>query len=124
MRTRYVALAAAAIFAAGSAFAEPVKVKTKSGTLVGEQSDGVKAFKGVPYAQPPVGMLRWAPPRVTSWTGDRPATQFTLPCSQPVNADGKPNGAGVTGGSQEDCLHLNVWAPANAKNAPVMLWLQ
>src|SRR5262245_44919472 len=91
------------------------RVATKSGVLVGETVAGVSSFKGVPFAQPPVGALRWAAPRPVSWSGEREAKTFALPCPQPVNADGRPNGAGVVGGSKEDCLYLNVWAPANAR---------
>lgn len=118
---RALAMALVAL-AAQSAYAAP-KVVTTSGALVGEQTNGVNVFKGVPYAQPPVGALRWAPPQPVKWSGERAATSFALPCLQPMRPDGKPNGAGVTGDSKEDCLYLNVWAPANAKNAPVMLWL-
>lgn len=118
---RSLALVIAALFAP-TAIAAP-KVTTSSGVLVGEQMNGVNVFKGVPYAQPPVGALRWAPPQPIKWSGERAATSFALPCLQPMRPDGKPNGAGVTGDSQEDCLYLNVWAPANAKKAPVMLWL-
>lgn len=103
--------------------AETVKVKTRSGVLVGETSGEVNVFKGVPYAAPPVGALRWAAPQPVIWVGEKQATQFALPCLQPTNADGRPNGAGVTGASKEDCLYLNVWAPSNAKKAPIMLWL-
>jgi para-nitrobenzyl esterase len=95
------------------------KVVTSGGTIVGETVNGVNVFKGVPYAQPPIGALRWAPPQPISWNGERAATTFALPCLQPMRPDGKPNGAGVTGDSSEDCLYLNVWAPANANNAPV-----
>jgi para-nitrobenzyl esterase len=111
-----------AAFVGHAAVAAPT-VMTSSGALVGEQANGVNVFKGVPYAQPPIGALRWAPPQPIKWSGERAATSFALPCLQPMRPDGKPNGAGVTGNSQEDCLYLNVWAPATAKNAPVMLWL-
>jgi para-nitrobenzyl esterase len=61
---------------------------------------------------------------VEKWTVDRAATQFRLPCPQPTNPDGKTsNGGGVSGPTSEDCLYLNVHAPANARNAPVMVWL-
>jgi para-nitrobenzyl esterase len=109
--------------AATPAFTQTVKATTKAGVLVGGVEDGVKVFKGVPYAQPPVGPLRWRAPQPIRWTGERLATEFALPCLQPTNADGRPNGAGVTGASKEDCLYLNVWAPANARKAPIMLWL-
>lgn len=112
-----------ALAMAGAAQAEPAKVRIDSGTLVGTVEDGVASFKGVPYAKPPVGELRWRSPQPISWTGERDATRFALPCPQPTNADGRANGGGVSGPTSEDCLYLNVWAPKDAKNAPVMLWL-
>lgn len=84
--------------------------------------NGVRTFKGVPFAQPPVGPLRWAPPQAITWTGDRDATKFQLPCPQPIPASGS-NGGGVSGDTSEDCLTLNVFAPEGVRNAPVMLWL-
>lgn len=102
----------------------PRDVRTSSGILVGETANGTSVFKGVPYARPPVGALRWAPPQPASWTGVRDAKAFGAPCLQPTNADGTtPNGGGVAGPTSEDCLYLNIWAPADARNAPVMLWL-
>ena len=105
--------------------AEPFKMKIDSGVIVGQTDGAVKSFKGVPFAKPPVGALRWTPPQVPDkWSGERDATQFALPCVQPTNADGKtPNGGGVWGKTSEDCLYLNVFAPAGASKAPVMLWL-
>lgn len=118
-------LLATSVLLCGAAVAAPVKVSVDSGALVGESHDGVNSFKGVPFAKPPVGALRWAPPqKMDKWQGDRDATQFKLACPQPTNPDGKtPNGGGVVGATSEDCLYLNVHAPANAKNAPVMVWL-
>lgn len=102
----------------------PLDVRTTSGALAGETTGGVSTFKGVPYAKPPVGDLRWAPPQAMSWTGVRDATPFGAPCLQPTNPDGvTPNGGGVAGASSEDCLYLNIWAPAAARNAPIMVWL-
>lgn len=91
--------------------------------LIGTQSDGVGAYIGVPYAKPPVGDLRWAPPQLMPWPTLQLANRPGLPCLQPTPADGRPNGGGVSGASSEDCLYLNIWTPANAKNAPIMLWL-
>lgn len=116
-------LAGLLALAAGTAAAEPVKLKVDSGTLVGSSDGAVESFKGVPFAKPPVGDLRWKPPQRISWTGERDATKFALPCPQPVNANGTANGGGVSGPTSEDCLYLNVWAPKNARNAPIMLWL-
>jgi para-nitrobenzyl esterase len=101
------------------------KVTIDAGSLVGSSADGVNTFKGVPFANPPVGKLRWQPPQTPDrWTAERDATKFQLPCVQPTNPDGKtPNGGGIWGKTSEDCLYLNVFAPANAKGAPVMVWL-
>jgi para-nitrobenzyl esterase len=120
-----LAVVVIAMLGATSALTEPVKVTVESGTLVGEVTDGVTSFRSIPYAKPPIGPLRWQPPqKVEKWTVDRAATQFRLPCPQPTNPDGKTsNGGGVSGPTSEDCLYLNVHAPANARNAPVMVWL-
>ncbi|MEZ6031343.1 MAG: carboxylesterase family protein [Hyphomonadaceae bacterium] len=96
-----------------------------SGTLVGVVKNGVERYLGVPFAKPPVGPLRWEPPQKPEpWAGELRATDYKLPCYQETNPDGvTPNGGGVSGPSSEDCLYLNVYAPANAKgDAPVMLW--
>lgn len=103
----------------------PVKVKIESGVLVGETRDGVNVFRGVPYAKPPIGELRWkAAQAPDNWPGERAATAHEPPCPQPVNIDGKTaNGGGVVGVQSEDCLYLSIYAPARANRAPVVLWL-
>lgn len=103
----------------------PVKATIDSGVLVGESQDGVNVFRGVPFAKPPVGALRWKPPvKPDKWPGERAAVAFEPPCPQPVNIDQKTaNGGGVAGVQSEDCLYLNVYAPANAEKAPVVIWL-
>lgn len=103
-------------------FANPVKVETNSGILVGDSNGKINIFKGVPFAQPPVGDLRWQPPQPIRWEGEKLANEYSLPCLQQT-ISGRANGGGVTGDSSEDCLTLNIWAPANANNAPVMLWI-
>jgi para-nitrobenzyl esterase len=121
---RLVALAATLCAAAALADG-PATVTIDSGKLVGSAANGVNTFKGIPYAKPPVGALRWQPPQVpAAWDGVRDATKFQLPCVQPTEADGKsPNGGGVWGTTVEDCLYLNVFTPVKAKSAPVMVWL-
>jgi para-nitrobenzyl esterase len=119
------ALATAAVAQTADTKPENVKVKIDAGTLVGETRDGVNVFRGVPFAKAPVGELRWkAPVKADAWAGDRYAVAFEPPCPQPVNLDQKTsNGGGVSGVQSEDCLYLNVYAPANASNAPVVVWL-
>jgi para-nitrobenzyl esterase len=97
-------------------------VRVQSGPIVGVTADGVSTFKGIPYARPPVGPLRWAPPVASSaWSAPREATAFGAACPQPRIGD-PLQGAG-TGPIGEDCLTLNVWAPTNARKAPVMVWI-
>jgi para-nitrobenzyl esterase len=102
-----------------------VKATIDTGVLVGETGDGVNIFRGVPFAKPPVGALRWkAPQKADAWPGERAAVANEAPCPQPVNPDGKTaNGGGVSGVQSEDCLYLTVYAPANANKAPVVVWL-
>jgi para-nitrobenzyl esterase len=100
------------------------QVRLDSGPVRGQAQDGVIAFKGIPYAQPPVGALRWrAPQRVTPWPTPRDATRFGADCMQkPFGGDAAP--LGVT--PSEDCLYVNVWKPVAAHAAtalPVMVWL-
>ncbi|MGI9169855.1 MAG: carboxylesterase family protein, partial [Caulobacteraceae bacterium] len=102
----------------------PAKATIDSGVLVGTQRGDVRSFKGIPYVAAPLGPLRWAPPGpATAWKGERAADRYGSICPQPVNADGSPNLGGAFGPTSEDCLFLNVWAPAGAKRAPVMVWL-
>ncbi|MAP94723.1 MAG: carboxylesterase [Ponticaulis sp.] len=100
-------------------------VETPKGTLVGEKVGDVNVFRGVPFAQPPVGDLRWKPPQpVEAWDGVKTAIEFQAPCQQPQLQDpSEPNGGGVVGVKSEDCLYLQVYAPANAEKAPVVLWM-
>lgn len=101
-----------------SAQAQAPVVHTSLGDLSGSTADGVRAFKGVPFALPPVGDLRWKPPvAAKAWSGPRDATQFGADCMQ------KPRPGSRAPGISEDCLTLNVWTPASAKRLPVMVWV-
>ncbi|MGW4489290.1 carboxylesterase/lipase family protein [Amycolatopsis sp. NPDC004368] len=92
-------------------------VQTRAGAVRGEVRDGVAYHLGVPYAEPPVGELRFRPPRpVASWTGVRDATRFAARAPQP-----EVTGRGFTG--EEDCLHVNVYAPAAPGPHPVLVWI-
>lgn len=104
----------------------PPMVLIGRGALIGREADkggvAVESFKGVPYARPPVGPLRWRPPvPAEAWTGPRDAGQVGAICIQPpANGD---NGVGPLPMS-EDCLTLNVWAPKERDHPlPVMVWV-
>jgi para-nitrobenzyl esterase len=123
--------------------ARPQHVDTKgplvhpaSGMLEGTMSGEIAVFKGIPFAQPPVGPLRWRPPQpIAPWSGIRDATKSSCPCMQSlkgVDSFVEPLAAsyGVAYSPQqldpsEDCLYLNVWTPQlqPAKHLPVMVWL-
>jgi para-nitrobenzyl esterase len=102
-------------------------VWTTSGTVVGVGEPclgSVVAFKNIPYAAPPVGPLRWRPPQpAPRWSGERDATAYGPACPQVVYPDGRYNGGGYVGPTSEDCLTVNIWAPAHARRAPVMVWI-
>ena len=101
------------------ASANTIAVRTPSGPLRGEQSGGVNVFRGVPFAEPPVGPLRFrAPVPVKPWIAERDATRFPAAAMQ----TGEPSID-----QSEDCLYLNLWAPAgpaaNRATFPVYVWI-
>lgn len=99
-------------------------VETRSGIVSGVDEDGaaVCVWRGVPYAEPPVGELRWQAPRpVNAWTGVRSASKFGDRC---VQGTGFLSGGSAPGvGMSEDCLNLNVWRPKAPGKYPVMFWV-
>ena len=102
------------------------QVSTEHGMLEGawSQADAsIGVFRGIPYAQPPIGDLRWrAPQDLASWTGVRHATKFGAACWQSYSDDAFVWSRGEFPRS-EDCLHLNIWQPKKADaTAPVMVW--
>ncbi len=103
-------------------------VKLDSGIISGsiERKDGkdIYVFRGVPYAAPPVGALRWKPPQqVESWEGVRPCTSFNIQAAQYQDPHAPVNGEKFQ--SSEDCLYLNILTPSvdPCARLPVMVWL-
>ena len=139
---RYLCLCAALPLALRLAWSDPSPSASGSsrprlrGTLQGTYAGSLAVFKGIPFAAPPVGNLRWREPQPAStWTGIRDATRFSHACMQSV--EGIDNfvapladtyGATLTRepvDPSEDCLYLNVWTPQlqPASHLPVMVWL-
>jgi para-nitrobenzyl esterase len=125
-------LAGIAALAARTSAQKPPAVRVDTGEVQGVTEDGVATYKGIPFAAPPVGELRWRPPQPAApWTGVRAATEFGADCMQ--GRFGPPPAPGVLPSPpppepkpSEDCLFVNVWSPANARpgaKLPVMFWI-
>jgi para-nitrobenzyl esterase len=118
------ALPGAGFAAARNTDASPV-VAIDGGKVQGAVDAGVASWKGIPFAAPPVGALRWrAPQPAAAWDGVRPATAYGSDCMQlPFPSDAAPLGTPPA----EDCLYLNVWKPAGKTAAkgklPVIAWI-
>ena len=138
LRWSAVLLAAAAATACGGSNGTPPELReTRYGVVRGvddSAASGTYAWKGIPFAKPPVGELRWQPPaEPAAWTGERDATRFGSACLQMgrIYGPGANNRFDDTIGQtlntplgSEDCLTLNIWRPATAQdNLPVLLFL-
>ncbi|WP_229451962.1 carboxylesterase/lipase family protein [Massilia niastensis] len=104
-----------------SASTGPV-IRIDTGKIEGAISHGIASWKGIPFAAPPVGALRWrAPQPAAAWSGVRQAGSYAADCMQlPFASDAAPLGTAPA----EDCLYLNVWKPARASGKlPVIVWI-
>ena len=126
-RRNWLALALGLVAALGAPRAagaqERPVVQAPAGAVRGLLDDGIRVFKGLPFAAPPTGARRWRPPvDLPPWPGVREATEFGPSCIQPVRRT-QSIYADDVGPTSEDCLSLNIWAPARARNAPVLVWI-
>ena len=132
MRARGVITAAIVVASAvvmPAAISDPVTIE--SGRVSGVTlPSGVRAFKGIPFAAPPVGALRWKEPQPPlKWNGVRKAEQFGNVCVQPSQPNRVPNNVSVdlpdSPKTSEDCLSLNIWTSAAGPGdrLPVMVWI-
>jgi para-nitrobenzyl esterase len=122
MMIRPTLLAASLFVFSASAAAQVATVSVTGGRVEGVQQGPVTSFKGIPFAAPPLGDLRWTAPRaVVPWKGIRKANHFAPGCMQSEAIIAREKMAPVG----EDCLYLNVWTPAKtpAAKLPTMVWI-
>jgi para-nitrobenzyl esterase len=98
------------------------QVRTAAGAVRGRHEDGLAVFRGIPFAQPPVGALRFQAPRPAEpWAGTRDAFEFGAPPPQP---QGRVVSAPPGAGDPDDWLTVNIWSPSlGASRLPVMVWI-
>ena len=102
------------LFSLLSSASAQTEIPTRYGAVAGAVESDLRVFKGIPYAAPPLGNLRWKPPTPPKpWTATRPAVEFATSGVQPAHVQPQ----------SEDCLYLNIWSLAAARNAPVMVWI-
>jgi para-nitrobenzyl esterase len=118
MKKKTVLLAMFVMISVGSCIAQqPSPVKIDDGLLQGTFEEGLTVYRGIPFAAPPVGDLRWhAPQPPAKWEGVKQATKF---------APGPIQGGNPPSGKSEDCLYLNIWTPAKSSDdrIPVLVWI-
>lgn len=117
MRKIFIAMAICQALALASFARAQDIVSINTGRIQGSTDAGVTSFKGIPFAAPPVGKLRWMPPQpAAKWKGVRQTTQFGHDCMQVPSI--------FSNSPAEDCLYINVWTPEHhGQNLPVMVWI-
>jgi para-nitrobenzyl esterase len=121
-RKQWLCVALALILVPATSNAAAALALTTSGSISGLREGGVSVYKGVPFAAPPLGELRWRPPEPPApWKGTRTATAFAPACMQ----EGVSMPGEVPPADSEDCLYLNIWTPAKriAERLPVIVWI-
>jgi len=107
-------------FSLSALAADPAPVHIQNGRILGTSQNGLTVYKGIPFAAPPVGPLRWRPPQpVANWSGILRADHFGPTCIQTIESWMGPLH------TSENCLYVNVWTPAKSPHAnlPVMVWI-
>ena len=99
-------------------------VDAPAGRVAGQAQGDLNVFRGIPYAAAPVGPLRWRPPSpLPRWQGLRQASAFGPACVQPASGTLSNVYSSPPLPMSEDCLTLNIWTPAHARHAPVLVWI-
>ena len=122
---KQLAFLIASFGAASSTWGIENQIQVTGGTISGTTENGVQTFKGIPFAAPPVGDLRWKLPHpVLPWDGVKACVEFGAACPQSILPEGSFYAFTNAKNRDEDCLYLNVWTAAESadEQRPVRRW--